>query len=75
MRARTVCALAVPLVLTALPLAWSPSRGVETAAAACDDGTCCPQEGSDCIINGILTHDAYAKLGGGSCEVKPHPGT
>jgi hypothetical protein len=37
-------------------------------AKACADGTCCPEAGSDCIINSIVTEDAYKASKPGPCS-------
>lgn len=47
------------------PISISTS-GLEEAKA-CADGTCCAEAGSDCIINGILTKDAYKAAKPGPC--------
>ena len=67
---RTRLVLCAAALLAATPLTLSPSEGVQVATA-CADGTCCPEQGSDCIINGILTQNAYAKLTGGKCKTEP----
>ncbi len=41
---------------------------VRIAEASCSGGTCCPEVGSDCVINNILTKESYAKLSGGRCK-------
>lgn len=58
------------LALSAAPVTFSTTGGVE-AAQLCADGTCCPENKSDCIINGILRENHYALLGGGSCNTSP----
>ena len=57
---------------TAAPVRWSPDKGL-IAAAACADGTCCPEPNSDCIINQIVTQNAYRKTGPGSCKDPAQP--
>lgn len=37
-------------------------------AEACADGTCCPETGSDCFINGVLTENAYKATKPGPCS-------
>lgn len=49
------------------PVSLSTSAGLRVARA-CADGTCCPEVGSDCIINGILTQDAYRAAKPGPCS-------
>lgn len=49
------------------PVSLSTSAGLEVAQA-CADGTCCPEEGSDCIINGILTQNAFRAAKPGPCS-------
>jgi hypothetical protein len=56
----------------AAPVRWSPGRGF-VEATACADGTCCGETNSDCIINNIITYNAYRKTGGGSCNGPPQP--
>jgi hypothetical protein len=57
----------------AAPVRWSPDTGLVAATAACADGTCCDEPRSDCIINNILTIDAYRKASGGSCKQPTQP--
>ncbi|HEX6373609.1 MAG TPA: hypothetical protein VF006_32080 [Longimicrobium sp.] len=49
------------------PISFSTSTGV-SIAKACADGTCCPEAGSDCFINGILTENAYKAAKPGPCS-------
>lgn len=59
------------------PLSFSAERGVSTEVAACSDGTCCFEESSLCIINGIRTYNAYDKGSAGPCgadQPLPPPG-
>lgn len=49
------------------PISISTSAGL-VVAEACADGTCCPEEGSDCFINGILTENAYKASRPGPCS-------
>lgn len=49
------------------PISISSSAGLEVAKA-CADGTCCSEAGSDCIINGILTENAYRAPKPGPCS-------
>jgi hypothetical protein len=60
-------------VATAAPVSWSSDRGLIAAEAVCADGTCCSEMNSDCIINGILTANAYRKTGEGSCKGPSQP--
>jgi hypothetical protein len=57
----------------AAPVRWSSGRGLVVAAAACADGTCCPEANSDCIINSIITYNSYRKTGAGSCKDPTQP--
>lgn len=50
------------------PLTISADDGVSASTAACMDGTCCPEESSQCIINGIRTFNSYDKGSGGPCK-------
>lgn len=49
------------------PVSFFTAAGLEVATA-CADGTCCPEEGSDCIINGILTQNSYRAATPGPCS-------
>lgn len=64
---------AVVCLAVAAPVRWSASRGLIAAEAACSDGTCCSEPNSDCIINNILTENAYRKTGPGSCKDPTQP--
>ena len=57
----------------AAPVRWSFGRGLVVAMAACADGTCCAEANSDCIINNIITYNAYRKTGAGSCKDPTQP--
>lgn len=61
----TVVALGVLAALS--PVSISTSAGL-TVQAACAEGTCCKEAGSDCIINGILTENAYKAAKPGPCS-------
>jgi len=49
------------------PVSISTSAGL-VITEACADGTCCPETGSDCFINGILTENAYKLDRPGPCK-------
>lgn len=49
------------------PVSISTSAGL-VVAEACADGTCCPETGSDCFINGVLTENAYKASKPGPCN-------
>ena len=49
------------------PVSISTSAGV-MVQTACAEGTCCKEAGSDCIINGILTENAYKAAKPGPCS-------
>ncbi|SOD02975.1 hypothetical protein SAMN05216486_10720 [bacterium JGI 053] len=66
-------AVAIVCLGAAAPVKWSPDTGLIEAEAACADGTCCDEPLSDCIINNILTIDAYRKASGGSCKHPTQP--
>lgn len=53
----------------ASPISFSSSAGF-VVAEACADGTCCPETGSDCFINGILTENAYKLSRLGPCKAQ-----
>lgn len=61
------------LAMAALAPLTVGADGRISVAAACADGTCCPETGSDCIINNILTENAYRKTGPGSCNNPGQP--
>lgn len=66
-------------LLTAFGLAFTPLRitadgGVSASTASCMDGTCCPEESSVCIIDGVRTYNSYDKGSGGPCgNTQPAP--
>jgi hypothetical protein len=33
-----------------------------------DCGTCCPEQGSDCVIGTVIIYNKYLKPAGGSCN-------
>lgn len=57
---------------TVAPVRWSPEHGL-ISATACADGTCCFEQNSDCIINQVVTENAYRKTGPGSCKDPTQP--
>lgn len=67
-KSRLRVALLVVAALGAFaPVAFSADRGIVTSSATCEDGTCCPEAKSLCIINNIQTEDSYDKGSGGPC--------
>lgn len=69
--------LALSAVLAVVPLAYSSEQGIVTAKA-CADGSCCPQSGSICGLNGQTYFGYYYQssgpCGGGGDEKEPlHP--
>lgn len=69
----------LPLAVTALvaaPFSLTPDGRVAASAATCQDGTCCPELKSTCIIGDWKIADKYALTSGGSCpksEAEPLP--
>lgn len=64
-------ALAVAALGAFAPVAYSSDRGLITSSATCEDGTCCPEDKSLCIINGIISENSYDKGTEGSCKKPP----
>ncbi|HEX6373610.1 MAG TPA: hypothetical protein VF006_32085 [Longimicrobium sp.] len=50
----------------AAPVTYSPDRGLHAATAECQDGTCCPEVGSTCVVGDHQRADKYYKPSG-SC--------
>jgi len=62
--------LCVPVLATAAPI--SLSGGVlEVSEAECQDGTCCPEPKSTCIVGGYERADKYYKSSGSCGEILP----
>jgi len=56
------------------PFTISADGGVSASTAACQGGTCCPEESSICIIGGVRTFNSYDKGSGGPCgDTQPAP--
>jgi len=60
----------LPMVLAASVPVTAGSRGLHPAVAACQDGTCCPEEGSTCVVGTNQRPDKYY-LSSGSCTRDP----
>jgi hypothetical protein len=61
-----VTLFSVVTISAAAPVAYSPHRGLHESTAECQDGTCCPEVGSTCVIGGYQRPDKYYKPSG-SC--------
>jgi hypothetical protein len=60
----------VPATLAAsVPVTTGP-RGLQPAVAACQDGTCCPEEGSTCVVGTNQRENRYYKSGGSCTDPK-----
>ncbi len=57
---------------TAAPVTLAPGGGVQPARAECQTGTCCPEDGSWCIIGDTQREDYYHKASG-SCTGRTQP--
>ena len=68
---RWVVSLTFVAVGVTAPLEWENGRFI--VAAACADGTCCPEPRSDCIINNIVALDHFRKVGAGPCRDPSQP--
>jgi hypothetical protein len=73
-RSRLARTAAFATILTAAPLAISPTRGIvlNEARAACNDGsdaseTCCAQKYWTCAVGREVYADFYYLEGGGMC--------
>ena len=59
------------------PFTISADGGVSASTASCQDGTCCPEESSICIIGGVRVFNSYDKGSAGPCgatQPAPPPG-
>lgn len=57
------------LLACAIPVTFSRGRLV-AATAECQDGTCCPERGSICVVGTHQIDDKYFK-DAGSCSTDP----
>jgi hypothetical protein len=70
--ARAVGLIILPGVLAgSIPVATS-LRGLQSATAACQDGTCCPEQGSTCVVGNNQRPERYYKPSG-SCTEPSQP--
>lgn len=60
--------LAVAIVSAAAPVGYSAERGLHESTLQCQDGTCCPEAGSTCVVGDYKRPDKYYKSSG-SCQV------
>lgn len=63
---RRLTLLSVVTLSAAAPVSYSPDRGLHEAMVACQDGTCCPEAGSTCVVGDHQRPDKYYKPSG-SC--------
>ncbi|HEV7587671.1 MAG TPA: hypothetical protein VGO40_06035 [Longimicrobium sp.] len=67
---RPLGVVVLPLIVAAsVPVATGP-RGLQLAVAACQDGTCCPEEGSTCVVGTNQLPNRYY-ISSGSCTRDP----
>lgn len=67
---RSIGVVVLPGILAAsVPVTAGP-RGLQPAVAACQDGTCCPEEGSTCIVGDIQRPNKYYKSSGSCTDPK-----
>jgi hypothetical protein len=62
----------VPATLAASVPVTTGSRGLQPAVAACQDGTCYPEEGSTCVVGIVQRPNKYYKSSG-SCTDPTQP--
>ena len=58
------------LLMAALPLGYTPGRGITTTRGNCQNGTCCPELGAICVVGDIQVKNYYYK-DSGSCKQPP----
>ena len=64
--------LCVPVLATAAPISFT-EQGLRAGEAQCQDGTCCPEPKSKCIVGSWTRPDKYFKSSGSCTEVAPNP--
>ena len=69
---RLAAILFVPVLATAAPLSLS-EQGLRASEAQCQDGTCCPEPKSTCVVGSWERPDKYFKSSGSCTEVRPNP--
>jgi hypothetical protein len=66
-----VLVLATGALAASVPIT-ADGRGVRPTEAECQDGTCCPEAGSKCVVGDIVRPDKYYKSSG-SCTDPSQP--
>lgn len=56
--------LAAVVLSAAAPVGYSAELGLHESTLQCQDGTCCPEAGSTCVIGEYTRPDKYYKLSG-----------
>jgi hypothetical protein len=57
-------------LVTAAPVSYSGERGLHEATLECQDGTCCPEAGSTCVVGQYQRPDKYYKSTGSCTTVQ-----
>ena len=73
---RSIGLFVFPAILAGVGPSSIGPHGPEVAVAACQDGTCCPEEGSTCVVGTIARPNKYYKSSGsckGATEPAPPP--
>lgn len=60
----------LPIVATAAPVSFS-GEGLAVTAAVCQDGTCCPDPKSTCVVGDRVRTGKYYKSEGSCTEIAP----
>lgn len=61
---RSLALFSVATLSAAAPVTFSPGRGLHEATLECQDGTCCPELGSTCVVGELQRADRYYKPSG-----------
>lgn len=69
--ARRTLFFGVIVVGASAPISFSPSSGFEVKTAECQNGTCCPEDKSTCVI-GDYQNVGYYQKPSGSCAIQEH---
>ena len=56
--------LAGGILSAAAPIGYSAERGFHESTLRCQDGTCCPEVGSTCVVGDYVRPDKYHKPSG-----------
>lgn len=63
---RCLVFFSVVTLAAAAPVTYAPDRGLHESTLECQDGTCCPEVGSTCIVGEYKRTDKFYKPAG-SC--------